>query len=101
MPVPALAPNALPVTAPVASEREKLHKAAQAFEAIFVRQMLSSARAANFGEGLLSSQGAETFKAMQDDRFAEIASQNGALGFAKLIEAQLAARVSKEPTDGL
>ncbi|MFM6931322.1 MAG: rod-binding protein [Novosphingobium sp.] len=92
--------GALPLAPPAASGREKLHKAAQAFEAIFVRQMLSSARAANFGEGLFSSKGTETFQAMQDERFAEIASQNGALGFAKVIEAQLAGRVSPLPLAG-
>lgn len=84
----------------VSTDREKLHKAAQAFEAIFVRQMLSSARAASFGEGIVSSKGTETFTAMQDERFAEIASQSGALGFAKVIEAQLSTRIAKEPADG-
>ena len=101
MQIPALSQNALPLSAPAATDREKLHKAAQAFEAIFVRQMLSSARAASFGEGLFSSKGTETFQAMQDERFADIASQNGALGFAKVIEAQLAGRMPKEPTNGL
>lgn len=88
--------SALPLTAPAATDREKLHKAAQGFEAIFVRQMLSSARAASFGESLFSSKGTETFQAMQDERFAEIASQNGALGFAKVIEAQLAKRIGTD-----
>lgn len=92
--------TALPLTAPMATDREKLHKAAQAFEAIFVRQLLSSARAASFGEGLFSSQGTETFQAMQDERFADIASQNGALGFAKVIEAQLAGRIGPDAAQG-
>ena len=96
--------SALPLTAPAATDREKLHKAAQGFEAIFVRQMLSSARAASFGESLFSSKGTETFHAMQDERFADIASQNGALGFAKVIEAQLAKRIGTDtaqpPSEG-
>lgn len=35
-----------------ASERQRLHKAAQAFEAIFVRQMLASARSGGFDKDL-------------------------------------------------
>ena len=85
--------SALALSSQVPSPKEQLHKAAQQFEAIFVRQMLSTARASNFGNDLLSSQGMDTFNAMQDERFAEIASQSGALGFAKIIEAQLAKRI--------
>lgn len=86
--------SALSLTPKASTDQEKLHRAAQAFEAIFVRQMLSSARAASFGEGLFSSQATQTFQQMQDERFAEIASQSGALGFAKVIEAQLAGRLA-------
>jgi peptidoglycan hydrolase FlgJ len=82
--------SALPLQPEAPSDRETLHKTAQAFEAIFVRQMLSTARASNFGNDLFSSQAADTFKSMQDEQFADIASKNGALGFAKVIEAQLA-----------
>ena len=85
-------------------DQEKLHKAAQAFEAIFVRQMLSTARSSNFGSDLFSSQAADTFKSMQDERFADIAAKSGALGFAKVIEAQLAKHVKiadgGTPTNG-
>jgi flagellar protein FlgJ len=79
------------------SEREQLHKAAQQFEAIFVRQMLSSARQAGFGNELFSSQGTQTFQAMQDEKFAEVASQRGAFGFAKVIEAQLSRHLDAQP----
>ncbi len=85
--------SALATTPQAASDREKLHKAAQAFEAIFVRQMLSSARQTSFGDDIFGSEAADTFKAMRDERFAEIASQSGTLGFARLIEAQLAKQV--------
>ena len=81
--------SSIPLAAQAPTERERLHKAAEAFEAIFVRQMLSSARAASFGDSLFSSQATQTFQQMQDERFAEIASQSGALGFARIIEAQL------------
>lgn len=73
--------------------REQLRQAARQFEALFVRQMLSSARAAKLGgeDQLFGGQGLETFQQMQDERFADIAAGSGALGFAKSIETQLAA----------
>jgi flagellar protein FlgJ len=87
----------LPATATPgpAAERARLHKAAQAFEAIFVREMLSAARSEKFGETLWGTgQGNDTFTAMRDERFADIAAQTGAFGLGQQVEAQLAARVA-------
>ena len=72
-----------------AGDREKLAAAARQFEAIFVRQMLSAARKADFGDTLLGGQGLDTFRTMQDEHFADLASQSGAFGLAVQIEAQL------------
>lgn len=77
------------------TDRDRLPVAARQFEAIFLRQMLSAARKADFGEPLLSGQGIETFRTMQDEHFAELASQSGAFGLAAQIEAQLARFVEK------
>lgn len=78
-------------------ERVRLHQAAQAFEAIFVRQMLSSAREANFGDELWGKdQGHDTFTAMRDDRFAQMTAQSGALGLARQVEAQLSGALAGE-----
>lgn len=86
---PLLATGSL--TASHGTDRERLADAAKAFEAIFVRQMLSAARQAGFGDSLTGGgQGLETFRAMQDSQFADLAAQSGALGLAKQIEAQLA-----------
>ena len=83
------------------TDRERLAGAAKAFEAIFVRQMLSAARQAGFGESLTGGQGLDTFRAMQDSHFADLAAQTGALGLAKQIEAQLARQLAPpEPADG-
>jgi peptidoglycan hydrolase FlgJ len=83
------------------SDRTKLAKAAQQFEAIFIRQMLAAARKADFGTPLLGGSqnggGLDTFRQMQDDRFAEIASQSGTFGLAKQIETQLARQLGVEP----
>lgn len=70
----------------------QIRKTAQQFEAIFVRQMLSAAHKSGFGETMTSSQGTDTFRDMQDARFADIAAQKGAFGLAKMIEKQLVQR---------
>ncbi|MFM5895273.1 MAG: rod-binding protein [Novosphingobium sp.] len=85
--------SALPATQ--GSDRERLAEVAKGFEAFFLRQMLAAARKADFGEPLLGGQGLDTFRQMQDDRFAEIAAQSGAFGLAKQIEAQLARFVAQ------
>ena len=82
---------------PANSERERLTAAAQQFEAIFLRQMLAAARNTDFGgQDLFGGQGEDTFREMQDSQFAQIASESGALGLAKSIEAQLAHYLGNE-----
>ena len=82
-----------PLAQPVSGERAKLTAAAKQFEAIFIRQMLSAARQTDFGGGLFDSEALGTFRQMQDEKFAEIASQTGAFGIARQIETQLAAQL--------
>lgn len=84
-----------------ASPREDLREAAQAFEAIFLRQLLSSARASDFGGNeLFSGPGLEQFEAMRDEHFADIASTQGTFGLAEAIERQLAAFVGQDANRG-
>lgn len=89
--------SALPASSATGSDKARLHEVAQQFEAIFLRQVLSAARATDFGgDDLFGSQGEETFAEMRDARFAEVASQTGALGFAASIEKQLARFIGPE-----
>ena len=91
------------VAAPIpqaADPREKLAAAAKHFEAIFVRQMLGEARKSQFGGDLLGGQGIDTFRQMQDERFADIAAERGAFGLAKMIEAQLGASAGAGASTG-
>lgn len=82
---------------PLSPERAALRKAAEGFEAIMVRKMLSTARAASFTEETpLTGGGLQQFQAMRDEHFADIAAQTGALGFARSIEAQLAQYLSMQ-----
>jgi len=95
-----IAPITLGTASPIAStpasgsERERLKEAAQQFEAIFLRQMLAAARSTDFDGGdAFGGQGEDTFREMRDAQFAQIASETGALGLAKSIEAHLAHRL--------
>lgn len=93
-PTPALVAKPEP-----ASERKQLAQAARQFEAIFVRQMLAQARKAGFGDALFGNQAADTFRQMQDERFADIAADKGMLGLAATIERQLAGRLAAAPQE--
>ena len=77
------------------TDRERLATAAKQFEAIFVRQMLAAARKTEFASDLFGGEAMQTFRTMQDDHFADIAAQTGALGLASQIEAQLQKTIGK------
>ncbi len=98
-----LPPSLTTVSANLAStatpdpRRAKLAEAAKQFEAIFVRQMLAAARKSSFGgENMLGGREMDTFRQMQDDRFADIAAQRGSFGLARMIEARLASQIAGE-----
>ena len=85
-----------------ATDREKLKVVSKQFEAVFVREMLAAARKTSFGsEGgagdIDGGQGLDTFRQLQDERFADVTAQSGTLGLAKIIEAQMARFVSASP----
>jgi len=84
-----------------AQNRSELREAAQQFEAILLRQMLSSARATDFGGENIFEGSDDTFTQMRDERFADIASQSGQLGFADAIERQLARFLPHDETSGV
>jgi len=97
--LPSSAALATPVspTAAVPTDRAKLSAAARQFEAIFVRQMLAAARKSDLGgDALFGSQGLDTFRQMQDERFAEIVAGRGTFGIAQMIEAQLARQAPEQ-----
>jgi flagellar protein FlgJ len=91
---PLLATGTLPQSH--GTDRERLARAAQQFEAIFVRQMLAAARKSEFGGDLLGGQGLDNFRQMQDEHFAELAAKQGSFGLGTMIERHLAAQLGKE-----
>lgn len=89
-----------PSAAPLSPERAELRKAAEGFEAIMVRRMLATARAASFAEDTpLTGGGMKQFTAMRDEHLAEIAAKSGGFGFARSIEASLAQYLPARPEE--
>lgn len=89
-PAQSAAANAAVTSRNLDPARAQLREAAQQFEALLLRQMLSSARNTDFGGSEVFGQSDDTFREMRDARFAEIAATSGQLGFAAAIERQLA-----------
>ncbi|MBY8824455.1 rod-binding protein [Sphingomonas colocasiae] len=85
--------NSLPLASRPAEQQAQLGKAAQQFEAIFVRQMLAAAHKAKLADGLFDNSAVEQFQSMQDSRLADIVSENGGLGLARTIEQQLSRQI--------
>ncbi|OAM11168.1 flagellar biosynthesis protein FlgJ [Citromicrobium sp. RCC1897] len=80
-----------------AGQRAELREAAQAFEAVLLRQMLASARKTDFGGNDLFEGSDDTFTEMRDERFADLTAKSGQLGFADAIERQLERFLPAQP----
>ena len=70
--------------------KENLDKAAAQFEALFINQMLKSARAAKLGDGLFDSEALDQFRDMQDAKLSETISVHTPMGIGKALAAFLA-----------
>ena len=81
----ALAPTNATAPKGDGKEREKLVKAAQAFEAVFVRQMIGSMRQAKLGDDLFGSDASDQFREMQDAQFADQMVEDGGFGVAAML----------------
>ncbi|WP_416222362.1 rod-binding protein [Sphingosinicella sp. LY1275] len=67
-------------------KRQQLVKAAQAFEAVFMRQMIGSMRQAKLSDDALGSSATEQFQEMQDAKLADqMAAKGGGFGIAELL----------------
>jgi peptidoglycan hydrolase FlgJ len=67
------------------SKREQLRAAAQAFEAVFLRQMIGSMRQAKLGEDILGGSATDTFREMSDAKLADSMAENSSFGIAELL----------------
>ena len=84
----ATAATAAPQTAQSDARREQLRSAAEAFEAVFLRQMIGSMRQARLAEDPFSSAASEQFRDMADSRLADTMAQQRSFGIAELLLAQ-------------
>ena len=72
------------------ANKENLEKAAARFEALFIHQMLKSARAAKLDDGLFDSEALNQFQDMQDAKLSETMAVHTPMGIGKALAAFLA-----------
>lgn len=70
----------------------ELRKAAEAFEAIILRQMMASMRKAKLADDMFGSGATDNFREMADAKLADNMSGLRQFGIADLVERQLAKR---------
>ena len=83
--------SSLSATAPVAgagSGDAGLRKAAEAFEAVILRQMMASMRQAKLGEDVFGSSATDNFREMADARTADSIAAMRQFGIADMVERQ-------------
>jgi peptidoglycan hydrolase FlgJ len=77
-------------TAPQAAMPDPaLRKVAEAFEAVILRQMMASMRAAKLGDEMFGSSATANFREMADAKLADQMAGLRAFGIADMIERQL------------
>ena len=85
---------------PATAQREaQLRQAAEAFEAVFLRQVIGSMRQAKIGEDLFGSSASDQFRDMADARLADDMAARGSFGIAELLLQQFG-RNSGGTSDG-
>ncbi|CAM3256872.1 Flagellar protein FlgJ N-terminal domain-containing protein [Sphingomonas antarctica] len=89
----ALAQNAVS-TATKAIDPE-LKKAAEKFEAVFMRQVIGEMRKAKLGDELFGSSATDNFREMADAQTADAMSKQGVFGIGALLSKQLNKAVVK------
>ena len=92
------AASAAPATA--SPDQAKLKKAAQAFEAVFVRQLIGSMRSATDNDGIFDSEATKQFQDMADAKTADAMAQKGALHIADMLVKQYGARMAPAAASG-
>ena len=80
-------------TAPARGEAE-LRAAAEAFEAVFLRQVIGSMRQGKLADDVFGSAATDQFRGMADARLADNMAQQGSFGVAELLLQQFRGRLS-------
>jgi len=71
-----------------AEQNERLRAAAEAFEAVFLRQVIGSMRQAKLADDPFGSAATEQFRDMSDARLADNMAEQGSFGIAEMLLAQ-------------
>ena len=95
-PILAASSTATATTGQSDAQKAKLKSAAQAFEAVFLRQMIGSMRQASLGDGMLDNEATSTFQDMADSKTADAMSKRGVLHIADMLVKQLGPEAAKE-----
>lgn len=95
--LPALSPAATPdpVQARAMRNETRLREAAQGFEALFLSQVLKSARNTSFGDSLVDSSANRTTQSLLDSKLTEIGAGRAGLGLSEAIYRQFSAHLGK------
>lgn len=75
-----------------AARNPEMEKAAKAFEAIFLRQMIGAMRSSSLADGMFDSSATQQFRDMADARTAEQMAGTGKFGIAELLIQQFGAK---------
>ena len=79
-------------------DKDGLAKAAQAFEAVILRQLIGTMRSAKLADDIMGSSATDNFREMADARTADQLAKLGAFGIARLIEQQFAKHLEQSAT---
>ena len=77
-----------PSTSDVPATGPALRKAAQGFEAVFLREMIGTMREAKLADDIFGSSATDSFRQMADANLADSMSEMDHFGIAEMIEKQ-------------
>ncbi|NIJ39653.1 flagellar protein FlgJ [Sphingopyxis panaciterrae] len=75
-----------------------LRKAAEAFEAVILRQLMASMRQAKLGDDIFGSSATDNFREMADAKTADSIAAMRQFGIADMVEAQFRGRAAAAAT---
>lgn len=84
--------SSAPTTGVGPDNQAQLRQAAEAFEAVFLRQVIGSMRAAKLGDDLFGSAAADQFRDIADGRLADSMAHQGSFGIAEMLLQQFGHR---------
>jgi flagellar protein FlgJ len=72
-----------------------LRKAAQGFEAVFLRELIGSMRKAKLADEMFGSEATANFREIADSKTADSIASLGAFGIAAMVEKQMSGKVTR------